>query len=258
MHKLDQKVRDIREKLIDILVYFKNVEDSVVATSLSAFCWVLLDSYIAWRTQRFLLRDISLSDEINEKWYSTPSSYTFAQLNPIWRFEEELDQIFEDNCGGTLKSICEEIQKKRNISAHYKHEFNTEIRGEDVELRIKKYFIYIDVLFFVYELNAAFNVLYSDDKNEILFDLVLENEEKWSVDIVKKKFNAIISVLIHSNYNKLIVNNGLRYGRLYFAINMHNKKLVFTNDDILYKGEFNIGSDNGYFLHVLDNKGVCT
>ncbi len=76
MHKLDSKIIDVEGRIKSICQNCPKMEEASLQESLCAYAWILLDSWIAWRTLRFLLRDLSIGDENLKKWFQTPSSYT--------------------------------------------------------------------------------------------------------------------------------------------------------------------------------------
>ena len=88
MHRLDNHIRDIEPRIEAIYNNAPKQEEASLQESLSSYGWILLDSWVAWRTLRFVLKDAKISQDIHEKWFQTPSSYNASQLKAVWRFRE--------------------------------------------------------------------------------------------------------------------------------------------------------------------------
>lgn len=258
MHKLNQKIRDIRDKLYDIFGNFSSIQNGTIQVALSSFAWILLDSYIAWRTLRFLLKDSDISDDINEKWYSTPSSYSFSQLAPIWRFDKNLNAIIKDKCNIDLKNICDIVQSQRNICAHYKSGFNVNIRGDDIETRIRIYLICFDIIFFIYEFNAMVNKLYLlyNVSHSLSTKIIINDKEEYEfeTDIIKNKlFKSIFDILFKdlSSISIFKSEDKTIYSKLKIKFRIGEEEWCFSNYynmNNAIKRNVKIDIDSGYYL----------
>lgn len=157
MHRLDNHIRDIEPRIEAIYTYAPKQEEASLQESLSSFGWILLDSWIAWRTLRFVLKDADISQDVKEKWFQTPSSYTASQLIAIWRFREEDLDYLKNKIGKNLKALIDvTIQPKRNSSAHFSQ--SIPITGQDAQ-EIKMYYHALSKLFLLYEINAFLVVI---------------------------------------------------------------------------------------------------
>lgn len=150
MHYLDSLIDDIEPRMQSILDTSPTIPETTIQTSLISYCWILLDSWIAWTTYRFLLRDSLLDQDIPDKWIRTPSSYRCNQIQSIWKFGKDSIRFFERNTGESLKNAIDTtIQARRNASAHFSRDFENMVRGDDIR-RIKAFFIhfqkYLDLL----------------------------------------------------------------------------------------------------------------
>lgn len=157
MHRLDNHIRDIEPRIEAIYTYAPKQEEASLQESLSSFGWILLDSWIAWRTLRFVLKDADISQDVNEKWFQTPSSYTASQLKAIWRFRDEDLDYLKNKIDKNLKTLIDgTIQPKRNSSAHFTK--SVSITGQDAQ-EIKMYYHALSKLFLLYEINAFLGVI---------------------------------------------------------------------------------------------------
>lgn len=145
MHVLDTHINDIEARIRDISESAPKEESPSIQESLSTYDWILLDSWIAWRTLRFLLKDNDMSPSVQKKWFQTPSSYTASQLKAVWGFSDEVENfIFEKLNVKIKKLIDEDIQKKRNACAHFSG--NNEVNGNDY-IQITQYYNVLSVVF---------------------------------------------------------------------------------------------------------------
>lgn len=64
MHVLDRNINDIEPRIYAIYTNISKQEDPSLQGALAAYGWILLDSWIAWRTLRFLMRRVDLSEKI--------------------------------------------------------------------------------------------------------------------------------------------------------------------------------------------------
>ncbi len=152
MHRLDSKILDIEERIKSICLNCPKMEEASLQESLCAYAWILLDSWIAWRTLRFLLRDLSVGDEKLKKWFQTPSSYTANQLLAAWLFDDDIVLFIEGEVGSSINHIInQEVQGHRNSSAHFSE--NVLISGTDI-YKIQKIYRTLSVAFFSTELDV--------------------------------------------------------------------------------------------------------
>ena len=93
MHVLDSYINDIEPRIRAVCNNSPKQEDAALQEALASYGWILLDSWIAWRTLRFLIRDVYLDENVQKKWIQTPSSYT-KSLN----FQAALSwlQVYDD------------------------------------------------------------------------------------------------------------------------------------------------------------------
>lgn len=120
MHVLDSKITEIEERIKEVVKYAPEQEGTTMQETVLSYGWILLDSWIAWRTLRFLLRGVSTIEKVQQKWLQTPSSYNFAQLGAVWGFKDITKDYFNNTVGKNGKEIFNDlIQKKRNASAHF-------------------------------------------------------------------------------------------------------------------------------------------
>lgn len=153
MHRLDNVINDIEPRIVAICNNAPKVEEPSLQEALTAYGWVLLDSWIAWRTLRFLLRETEIDEKVNDKWFQTPSSYTASQLKAIWNFTEDTMDYLEKTIGKSFKNLIDStVQSKRNSCAHFSRK--SEITGADSQ-EIKKIYGVLSKTFLLYE-NAAF------------------------------------------------------------------------------------------------------
>ena len=123
MHRLDAYIEELEPKIIDIYANVPMEEIISLQQSLISYGWILLDSWVAWRTERFLLRKVHIATDVKEKWFNTPSSYTIGQLKAIWKFDERTQAYIKEKTGKSIKELFDgTIQKKRNASAHFSKE----------------------------------------------------------------------------------------------------------------------------------------
>lgn len=160
MNVLDNHINDLDYRIQEICKAVPTVAESSVQESLSSYGWILLDSWIAWRTLRFLIKDINITEDIQKKWFQTPSSYTASQLRAVWDFGENVDNYLDKKCSHKLKFLLdEEIQKNRNLSAHFS--CGGLINGSDY-IKIDAYHKYFKNLFLLSEIVAFLNSLVTD------------------------------------------------------------------------------------------------
>lgn len=149
MHRLDGHINDLEPRIRAIYKYASMQEEVSLQESLSAYGWILLDSWIAWRTLRFLLREANIDEKVNDKWFQTPGSYNASQLRAVWKFEEKTLEYIEKRTGKSFRNLIDyTIQVKRNASAHFTKK--TEIKGADSQ-DIRNIFKVMSKVFRLYE-----------------------------------------------------------------------------------------------------------
>ena len=149
MHRLDGYVNDIEPRIIAIYENASKQEEPSLQETLCSYGWILLDSWVAWRTLRFILRDADIDENVHKKWFQTPSSYTASQIKAIWRFTDTVEEFVKQQTRKNLKEVFDNIiQKKRNTSAHFTK--NAEVTGQDSRL-IKQLFEMFSKVFLLYE-----------------------------------------------------------------------------------------------------------
>jgi len=152
MHVLDSYINDIEPRIRAVCNNSPKQEDAALQEALASYGWILLDSWIAWRTLRFLIRDVYLDENVQKKWIQTPSSYTCNQLRAAWKFNDLVLDRFEMETGNNLKTVVDKtIQEKRNASAHFSKK--SIIQGRDT-VEIEKLFITLSKLFLFYEVSS--------------------------------------------------------------------------------------------------------
>ena len=63
MHRLDRYIDDIEPRLKAVIDNIPIQEEVSLQEALAAYGWVLLDSWVAWRTLRFLLSNCAFYSE---------------------------------------------------------------------------------------------------------------------------------------------------------------------------------------------------
>ena len=157
MHRLDSCINDIEPRIKAIYAYTPKQEESSLQQSLSSYGWILLDSWIAWRTLRFLLRETKISDDVHSKWFQTPSSYTASQLRAVWHFSQSTIEYLEIRTGKNFRDLIDRtIQEKRNSSAHFTQ--NNAVLGTDSQ-EIKEIYKTLSRVFLFYETGNFISVV---------------------------------------------------------------------------------------------------
>ncbi|MCS4533684.1 hypothetical protein [Neisseria montereyensis] len=193
MHILDNTIEDIEFRLSAIFKEYAKIGDATIQSSFASYGWILLDSWVAWRSLRYLLREIDITADVSKKWFQTPSSYSASQLKAVWQFNEETDTFLEDKIGKKLKTLIDDtVQKKRNSSAHFNQK--AEIQGQDIRNEIIPYFNILKKIFLMYETNkflismcnklnlkgfSEFKIIY-DDNNQYELTSFLNSIEQYS------------------------------------------------------------------------------
>lgn len=154
MNVLDNHITDLDNRIKEICETAPTVEQSSIQESLSSYGWILLDSWIAWRTLRYLLRNQNIKPEIQKKWFQTPSSFTASQVKAVWSFDENVDLYFNEHSGFGLKHVIDDdIEKMRNLSAHFSS--GGVVKGSDYQ-RISMYHHLFSNVFLLYEILSFF------------------------------------------------------------------------------------------------------
>ena len=190
MHRLDGHINDLEPRIKDIYDSIPEQSQTSLQVSLSAYGWILLDSWVAWRTLRYLLKDTYIEDSVNEKWFQTPSSYTSTQIKVAWRFDDLIEEYIRNKTGMGLKELFDKtIQGKRNASAHFTK--NAVINGSDF-VDIKLYFAVLSKVFLFYETKAFFTSvteklsLHGYERFKLYFD---EIDEEFDFTDISGKIN---------------------------------------------------------------------
>lgn len=247
MHRLDGHINDIEPRIEAIYENVAKQEEPSLQESLCSYGWILLDSWVAWRTLRFILRNANISERVKDKWFQTPSSYTASQIKAIWDFSDEVENFIKGKTDKKLKELFDNtIQSKRNASAHFTRK--TEVKGQDAQL-IKKIYNSLSTVFGLYENYYFFievrNVLekrgYSD------FSVEFQKPGRFSLEKFKdsvEEYNRSDSYQIFCKdssgieYVILVSKEGCEAG-----INRVDSPLIPVSNDV---------HDAYYFLH---NKG---
>ena len=202
MHRLDGHIKDIEPRILAICKHAPEQEEASLQQSLSAYGWVLLDSWVAWRTLRYLLKSTFIEENVDEKWFSTPSSYTASQLKAVWGIEEKTTTYIKTRTNKSFRELIDNtIQKKRNAAAHFTKKMG--INGNDYN-DIKLYFDILSKVFLLYETGA-----FIEDMSKILeskgyggFRIIYPDGEIIDLDEnIKKTFvNSIETYFKYSSF----------------------------------------------------------
>lgn len=270
MHCLDSYVNDIEPRIVSICENATSEEDPALQEALIAYCWILLDSWITWRTLRFLLKEDDIDSKIQRKWFKTPSSYTASQLQAVWKFPESSLLFLEEKIGNSLKHIIDKtVQPKRNSSAHYA--MQNEVNGIDCT-EIKKIFEAMSDTFLLRETYAFLKRLtsilsskgYSDFRVQFIErDEIKLDEFKDCIDDFSKKLGySLICRDIENEYCVVFTKSGCSAGKhdkgqnendFSFVMNDSNKGYKFLDNKGFYQ---NIDS---FASNVIScwNAGIC-
>ena len=213
MNVLDNHITDLDNRIKDICEIAPTVEQSSIQESLSSYGWILLDSWIAWRTLRFLIKDQDISVETQRKWFQTPSSFTASQIKAVWHFGDNVDTFLNENAGHGLKYLIDnEIEKLRNASAHFSD--GGVVNGSDYQ-KIGNYHQLLSNIFLLYEIISFFislsvNVFETNDaslkminKNDkMIFEYVL-NKKAINYDFNIIDLRKVSIVRIGSTYSSI-------------------------------------------------------
>lgn len=213
MHILDNHINNIEPRIKAIYNNGTQQEEISLQESLAAYGWVLLDSWVAWRTMRFLIKDMDLDDTTCRKWFQTPGSYTTNQLKGVWNFCESTTDYVNRKLGKSLKNLFDDtIQKKRNSAAHFNG--NNFISGSDC-MEIKKIFLTLSDVFVFHEFRCFLNVItnYFDRKGYSDFKIIFADGNSY----ILSEFSNMLEA--YSESNKLLYacmdKNKQEYGILF-------------------------------------------
>lgn len=249
MHRLDGHINDIEPRIVAIYDNVAKQEEPSLQESLSSYGWILLDSWVAWRTLRFLLREIDIADNVHEKWFQIPSSYTANQLKAIWNFSDiVLNYVKEQTGKSFIDLINNTIQKKRNSSAHFTT--RAEITGMDAN-EIKKIYLCFSKIFLFYETEKFLQRLDSNLERTGCADFCVRiNNNTYPVNNFYKSFEQYVDVteffVEYVDKNKenrvLVFNQGGCYTR---------KKIDTCSDEV----DNNVINDKVRKYYFFGNKG---
>ncbi len=261
MHVLDSKITEIEERIEEVVKYAPEQEGITMQETVLSYGWILLDSWIAWRTLRFLLRGVSTIEQVQEKWLQTPSSYTSAQLGAVWGFKDITAEYFNNAVGKNGKGIFNDlIQKKRNASAHFApktSDADTNITGSDTNM-IQKLYGVLSTAFLFYESMAfwkdvqALLVSKGYGKLRVLFKDNTDEIKEFEIDSVD---NALSLFDKNNGYKVIFKNKDNRFCMI--VVEKNYCKIGFSSNsggDELLTENF-LKSNEGKYYNLLDNKG---
>lgn len=250
MHRIDGHINDIEPRIKAITENTSSVPDPTMQDSLSSYGWVLLDAWIAWRSLRYLLKDAIISEDVDEKWFSTPSSYTASQLKAIWRFNDmTLDFIYEIT-GKKFKDLIDsQIQAKRNASAHFTKKVI--IQGRDF-LDIDLYYKALSRVFLLYETKAFLEVVNSYLKEHGYNNMRIQIKEKEFelddfLDSIKEYYDCKSLIIKLENQRNDKFHFKFDYGGCTaWAADENSSKRITTIDN----SDFYFFKNKGYYLQT--------
>ena len=190
MHRLDGYINDIEPRIMAIYENTPKQEEPSLQESLSSYGWILLDSWVAWRTLRFLLKETEINESVHSKWFQTPSSYTASQLKAVWKFSQSTLDYLSTQTGNNFKALIDTtIQGKRNSSAHFTQ--NNTISGKDSQ-EISLIYKSLSKAFILYE-TASFIKIVCDKllmKGYLDFRICYPNNDYFTSDNFVDSINA--------------------------------------------------------------------
>lgn len=251
MHRLDNIINDIEPRIVSICDNAPREEEPSLQETLTAYGWILLDSWIAWRTLRFLLRETYIDETVHDKWFQTPASYTASQLKAVWKISELVLEYIKDNTGKSFKELIDKtVQDKRNASAHFSKK--KIINGSDSQ-EIRRIFGVLSKVFLLYE-NDAFqkklgNRLLADGYSG--FCLSYSNGGKYIIENFNSSINdfavcELYSLMCYKDDKEYIISfekNGCKAGfrtqneegySMGDVINLQNNKYCFLSNKGFY------------------------
>lgn len=261
MHVLDSKITEIEERIEEVIKYAPQQEGTTMQETVLSYGWILLDSWVAWRTLRFLLRGVSTIEQVQEKWLQTPSSYSSAQLGAVWGFKDITAEYFNSTMGRDGKGIFNElIQKKRNASAHFSpktSDADTNISGSDTNV-IQMLYKGLSTAFLFYESMAFWKDVQAllaqrgYGKLKVLIKDATGEEKEFGMDSID---NALPTFNKNSGYR--VVFNNEENRSCMIIVKSNYCKIGFSSDSDekeLQEGHF-LKAEDGKYYNLLDNKG---
>lgn len=249
MNVLDNHITDIDKRIKDICQIAPTLEGPSIQESLSSYGWILLDSWIAWRTLRFLIKDQEMKPDIQKKWFQTPSSFSASQIRAVWQFGDNLDSFLNQRTSHGLRYLIdEEIEKARNFSAHFST--GGVINGSDYQ-KISSYYNLFSNIFLLYEIFSFYVslstfVVKSEESSLTMIDGEGKNIFEYSngnqpIDYNLKIIDLeTVSVVKISFYKK---------GKSFFL--NFDRDGCYLNDEFESRiGEFNIFTNKGYYRDI--------
>ena len=210
MHRLDGHIKDIEPRILAICKYAPEQEEASLQQSMSAYGWVLLDSWVAWRTLRYLLKNTFIEERVDEKWFSTPSSYTASQMKAVLGIEDKTIAYIKATTDKSIKELIDNtIQKKRNAAAHFTKKMG--INGNDYK-NIKLYFDILSKVFLLYETGSFIEDICKILKPKGYEDFKIIFPECEAIDLgdnIKKAFVDSIETYCKCSSFVFVFTNGL-------------------------------------------------
>lgn len=251
MHRLDGHINNIEPRIKAIYENISKQEEPSLQESLSSYGWILLDSWVAWRTLRFLLKETYIDEGVNKKWFNTPSSYTASQLKAIWRFNDATLKYAEEKTGKSFKELIDNtIQKKRNASAHFTGGF--EVQGQDAT-QIKNYYEILSKVFLFYETGSFLKAI-SVKMSKESFCVVFGDDVRCTVDeyfkhitnyVSEKRFRLIFADANHENCSLVFSEDGCFAEKK--SGTSENNSLSIVNDSVK---KYDFFTNKGFYCNV--------
>lgn len=270
MHRLDSHIQAIEPRICAICKNAKKVSElaSELPEALTSYGWILLDSWVAWRTLRYLLRDTHISESVHEKWFQTPSSYNASQLKAIWRFEDSVLNYIQEKTTLSVKELFDvNIQKKRNASAHFSFTEKYNSRGDETE-NIQLIFSVLSKVFLFYEFGSFiesisqrlcgfgytdFKVQFSPNDVPINADCFYEHIKEFSIDLRDRCIDSREKIDKEKSIIYLF-SKGDDY-KIKFDVNGCSAGKIDANGGVKYHS---VSRDDGREYIFFENKGYYT
>ncbi|MGL5956015.1 MAG: hypothetical protein ACRC0X_05365 [Brevinema sp.] len=137
MHYLDNRITEIEKNINGIITLIS--EGNKGQTYLEHILIINIESWITWKTLRFLLRTVDIDKKTDKKWIQTPSSVSLSQLKAIWHFDNyrELDSYIKEitkeklNVERSLENIHKKLVSSRNKVAHFTMNIQEDLEQTD-------------------------------------------------------------------------------------------------------------------------------
>lgn len=254
MHRLDSYINDIEPRIKAIYENAPMQEEPSLQESLASYGWILLDAWVAWRTLRFLLKEIHIDESVHDKWFQTPSSYSASQLMSVWKFNVQTCTYLERLTGKRFKELIDQtIQRKRNSSAHFSKK--SVVTGADSQ-EIKKIYHALSTVFLFYETGIflknvcyklaeggyrSFEITYSKDENYAI-EGFLDSIESYS------QYKCFILTCNDGNkkYAILFEKTGCKAGKMDSALETSNLHDVVNSEQSIY----NFFGNKGFYQKI--------